>query len=72
MKTFPGGLTYIKPAVVERRPHPSGRPIRKTEVKGKSIWRVPDRGSVIPRLRDEGKSVEAIGFTANLTSEDFE
>lgn len=58
--------------MTERKPHPSGRPIRKTEVKGKSIWRVPDRGAVIPRLRDEERRVEAIGFTARLTSEDYD
>lgn len=72
MKTFPGGITYIKAPAVERRPHPSGRPIRKNEVKGKSVWRVPDRGPVIPRLRPDDKPVEAIGFMARLTSEDFD
>jgi hypothetical protein len=55
-----------------KKPHPSGRPIRRHEVKKHSIWRVPDRGPVIPRLQDEETSVEAIGFTANLISEDDE
>ena len=58
--------------MIERKDHPSGRPIRKQQVKGRSIWRVPDRGPVIPRLQDDLNKVEAIGFTARLSSEDFE
>jgi hypothetical protein len=53
-----------------KHPHPSGRPIRKQEVKGRQIWRIPDRGSVIPRLQEDEQHVEAIGFTANLVSDD--
>lgn len=42
--------------------HPSGRPVRKIEVKGRSIWRVPDEGPVTPRLRDDRKPRDQIGF----------
>lgn len=56
----------------ERKPHPSGRPIRKDEVKGKSIWRIPDRGPVIPRLQADKVSTEAIGFTAHICAEDYD
>lgn len=42
-------------------PHPSGRPIRPRIVKGKSIWRIPDTESNVPRLR-RSERVEAIGF----------
>lgn len=56
--------------MTERRPSP--RPIKKSEVKGRSIWRVPERGPVIPRLQDGKDRIEAIGFTAQLLSEDFE
>jgi hypothetical protein len=58
--------------VTERKANPSGRPIRKTEVKGRSIWRVPERGSVIPRLQDGKDKIEAIGFTARLASDDYD
>lgn len=55
-----------------KHPHPSGRPIRKREVKGRQIWRVPDHGPVIPRLQNDYERTEAIGFTANLVNEDDE
>jgi hypothetical protein len=51
-----------------KHPHPSGRPIREREVKGRTIWRVPDHGPVIPRLQKENERIEAIGFTADLIS----
>jgi hypothetical protein len=53
-----------------KHPHPSGRPIREREVKGRTIWRVPDHGPVIPRLQKENERIEAIGFTADLISRD--
>jgi hypothetical protein len=53
-----------------KHPHPSGRPIREREVKGRTIWRVPDHGPVIPRLQKENERTEAIGFTADLISRD--
>jgi hypothetical protein len=55
--------------VSERRPHPSGKPIRKGQYGVKSIWRIPDRGSVIPRLQQPA-TVNAIGFTARICAED--
>ena len=50
--------------------HPSGRPIKKTVVVGRPMWRIPDKGSVIPRLQDEKKEIQAIGFTAKIASDD--
>ncbi len=56
--------------MIERKPSP--RPIRKSEIKQRSIWHVPERGAVIPRLQDDNNKTEAIGFTARLTSDDYE
>lgn len=53
-----------------KHPHPSGRPIRKQEVKGRTIWRVPDHGPAIPRLQKDNERTEAIGFTADLINRD--
>lgn len=50
--------------------HPSGRPVKNTKVVGKSVWRIPDKGSVIPRLQDDKKEIQAIGFTAKIASDD--
>jgi hypothetical protein len=52
--------------------HPSGRPIRDERIIGRSIWRVPDKGYVTPRLQDEKSNITAIGFVADLTSKDDE
>lgn len=54
------------------RKHPSGNPIREERVVGRSIWRIPDKGPVTPRLQDEKGNISAVGFTARLTSEDDE
>jgi hypothetical protein len=48
----------------ERKQHPSGRPITRPVVKREPVWRVPDYGYVIPRLRPENRKTEAIGFYA--------
>jgi hypothetical protein len=50
--------------------HPSGRPIRTEHRVGRQIWRIPDKGSVIPRLQPEKREVSAIGFTADITAPD--
>jgi hypothetical protein len=55
-----------------KHPHPSGRPIRREEVRGRQIWRIPDRGPVIPRLQQERKDISAIGFTAKIAPHDDE
>lgn len=44
------------------RPHPSGRPIHERIVKSHSRWRIPDTEPNVPRLREEKRNVEAIGF----------
>jgi len=49
--------------------HPSGRPIRTPRVVGPSIWRIPERGPVIPRLQPEDRKTTAIGFHALIASE---
>lgn len=46
---------------MQRNPHPSGRPIRRTETKGRPIWRIPDVEPNVPRLRQPA-AVDAIGF----------
>lgn len=55
--------------MTERKPHPSGRPIRKGQYGVKSIYRVPEDGPVIPRLREQ-RTAQAIGFTARICAED--
>lgn len=55
--------------MAQRPQHPSGKPIRKPVWGVKSIWRIPDRGSVIPRLQMPA-TANAIGFTARICSED--
>lgn len=51
----------------QRPSHPSGKPIRRDRVVGRPIWRIPDRGSVIPRLQTEPRT-EAIGFVTEFGS----
>jgi len=55
-----------------KRPHPSGKPIRREETRGRQIWRIPDKGPVIPRLQREPKDISAIGFTAKIVAQDDE
>lgn len=56
-------MSFISRGVIsERRPHPSGRPIRKIERKGRPIWRIPDTESNVPRLRPGTEQTNAIGF----------
>lgn len=50
-------------------PHPSGAPIRRTQVGIRSIWRVPDDGPVTPGLRRRDGAY-AVGFTARICAED--
>lgn len=45
----------------EIKKHPSGRPIKKQETKGMSIFRNPGIGSYIPRLQ-QPEPKDAIGF----------
>lgn len=51
------------------KPHPSGRPIRKTEQRGRPMWRIPDDGYVTPRLQRRKNQTQAIGFTAGRYDE---
>lgn len=48
--------------VINKHDHPSGRPIRKDRTVGKPLWRIPDKGPVIPRLQPDYGRVSAIGF----------
>lgn len=52
------------------RDHPSGKPIHRQRVVGKTVWRVPDKGPVTPRLQDDRSNTSAIGFTAKLTPDE--
>lgn len=42
------------------------RPVRVKRVVSRPIWRVPDRGYVTPRLREEERRTQAIGFRAHV------
>jgi hypothetical protein len=44
------------------RPHPSGRPIRERRIKGRPMWRIPDVEPNVPRLRQEKRDLNCIGF----------
>jgi hypothetical protein len=46
-------------------PHPSGRPRRVTERRGRGYWNAPNVGPVTPSLRRDGLT-HAIGFTAHI------
>jgi hypothetical protein len=53
-----------------RPQHPSGKPIRSPKIGIRSIWRIPDKGSVLPRLQAEERQISAIGFTAEILARD--
>lgn len=55
-----------------KQAHPSGRPQRKERVVARPIWRLPDKGPVIPRLQEPTQNISAIGFTAKLCADDDE
>ena len=55
--------------MIDRKPHPSGRPIRKEFVKRLSFSRVPYNEPLTPGLR-KPQPTNAIGFTAELFSSD--
>jgi hypothetical protein len=40
--------------------------MKNTRVVGRTIWRIPDKGPVIPRLRPEDARTNAVGFYAQL------
>lgn len=61
-----------RPVVIEPRRHPSGRPIARSSRVGRPIWRVPDHGAVVPRLREERKDLSMIGFRISPAREDDE
>lgn len=50
--------------------HPSGQPMTRERVVGRSIWRVPDDGPVTPRLRTPRRDLSLVGFTHSFASED--
>lgn len=54
---------------MERKPHPSGRPIRKQNIRALGFNRRPYDEPLTPGLRREEKT-NAIGFTARIVSED--
>jgi hypothetical protein len=54
--------TKYEPMQFWARPHPSGRPIRQARCVSRPIWRIPDDGATVPRLRRR-EMMPAIGFT---------
>lgn len=50
--------------------HPSGKPIRNERIVGRPMWRIPDKGPVIPRLQTPTETINAVGFTAKLTADE--
>lgn len=54
----------------ERPRHPSGKPVHHLDVrKARQIWRIPDDGYNIPRLRQKPLK-DAIGFVHRIRQED--
>lgn len=53
----------------ERPQHPSGRPIRRNQVKGLGFTRRPFDGPLSPGLQKE-RQTYAVGFTARIAAED--
>lgn len=56
--------------MADRKQHPSGRRINAQVVKRSPVWRVPDHGYVIPRLRSGNEKTEAIGFYVHSEQDD--
>ena len=52
-----------------RARHPSGRPIRRDEKRERGYWNTPNSGPVVPRLRDEKKDLQLVGFHHEAISE---
>jgi hypothetical protein len=42
--------------------HPSGRPVVRVAAKSLSIFRGANKGSELPRLRDDVKDLSLVGF----------
>jgi hypothetical protein len=40
--------------------------MRNERIIGRPIWRVPDKGSVIPRRQEPTNNLNAVGFMAQL------
>lgn len=55
-----------------RRPHPSGRPIRRIDKRMLGFTRRPFDEPLSPGLRKVHQTANAIGFTAELFSSDGE
>ncbi|MEO6381966.1 MAG: hypothetical protein ABIO35_08210 [Nitrobacter sp.] len=53
----------------DRTRHPSGRPLDRRVVVGPPRWRIPDKGSVIPRLQEEKRDLHLIGFHHEAVAE---
>jgi hypothetical protein len=49
---------------MSRRPHPSGRPIRRFHVVGKQLYRIPREEYETPRLNQRSPT-HAIGFVVD-------
>lgn len=50
------------------KPHPSGRPIRRDHSVGRPMWRIPDDGPNLPKLK-RGELKPAIGFVHDFSRE---
>jgi len=47
------------------------KPIRRARiVVGLGVWRIPETGPITPRLQPGNERTRAIGFRANIISED--
>lgn len=53
----------------DRPKHPSGRPVHRQASKARPIWRIPDDGYNVPRLRQKPFK-DAIGFIHRIRQED--
>jgi hypothetical protein len=63
------GRSSIRGGVMDRKPHPSGRPIHRRRVASYSRCNIPQEGPLTPRLQASEKTY-AIGFTANVGVEE--
>lgn len=55
--------------MTQRRAHPSGRPIRRKETRGRGNWNIPSDSPMTPRLRTPRADASAIGFRVPSLSE---
>jgi hypothetical protein len=48
--------------MTDKKKHPSGRPLTKNRECRLSIIRIPEKGALTPRLREDRRDLSLVGF----------